>query len=116
MDVSMKMRTDYPNLAHDLYLILGKVPGKTKVFDAFVKYSELDRSTVRNLLTKCSVKPTIDYDTMPGANGQFRGGTDLEKVFLAKEICERYKNNPKERKDPRMLVLLESTILYELVH
>lgn len=116
MNVSARMQKDYPQLAYDIYLILGKVPGKSKVFDAFVKYAELDTATARNILTRCTVKPTVDYDTLTNAYGEFRGATDPDTVFIDKKICERYKSHPAERKDARMITLIEATLLHELVH
>ena len=53
---------------------------------------------------------------MPGSNGEFNGVVDPDRVYLAKSICDRFKDNPSERSDARMEILLESTLLHELVH
>lgn len=116
MNVSQNMRSTYPKLSAWIYENLSKVPQKKKVFDAFVKYSEQSSANMRSMLTTCSPNPTIDFRSMPGANGEFSGSTDPNRVFLALSICEKFENSATDAADPRMHLLLESTLLHELVH
>lgn len=51
---------------------------------------------------------------MPGANGQYAGGSYINKVYLAKSICERFEK--KDSTNPKMHKLIESTLLHEMVH
>ncbi len=116
MQVSPRLKREYPNLYDAIYKILGEVPKKPQVWKAFLKYSELNSTQAYTALTTCSATPIIDYRVMPSANGQFSGGTDKNRVYLAKSICEHFKNNSGERNSAKMLLLLESTLLHELVH
>ena len=116
MHVAPRMSKTYPKLTEWLWENMPKVVGKKKVFDAFVKYSELSASTANSVLTKCTANPVIDFDSMPGANGEFRGSTMPNHVYLAKSICEKFENNPEDAKKPEMHILIESTVLHEMVH
>lgn len=116
MDVAERMNTNYPKLTAWIYDNLCKVPDKKKVFEAFVKFGELDAADARIMLTTCSPTPIIDYRVMPNANGQFEGATDANRVYLAHAICEKFERSPRDAADPRMHLLLESTLLHELVH
>lgn len=116
MNVSPQLKQSYPNLYSVIYEIMSEVSKKPKVWCAFLKYSELTHSQAYLALNTCSATPIIDYKVMPNANGQFSGGSDKSRVYIAKSICDRFENNPKQRKQEKMLILLESTILHELVH
>lgn len=116
MHVDKRVRTGYPKLASWIYENLPKVPDKPKVFKAFVKFGELTSADAKIMLTSCSPTPVIDYRVMPGANGEFSGATDPNRVYLAHAICEKFEKSPADAKDPRMHLLLESTLLHELVH
>ena len=116
MMVSARMSARYPMLTDWIYANIGKVPRKKRVFDAFVLYAELTPDDARDALVTTSRHPVVDYREMPGSNGQFSGGTDEERVFLAKNICDKFEGSAADRRDPRMHMLVESTILHELVH
>lgn len=109
------MKSSYPELTKWIEANLPKVKDKTKIFKAFIKYSEQNKTDAGKALTKGN-SPTISFRHMPGANGEFEGGTFPDTVFLAKEICEKFENNDADRKDARMHILIESTLLHEMVH
>lgn len=116
MDVADRMAKTYPKLTDWIYDNLAKVPQKKKVFEAFVKYSEQTSGAMQTMLTTCSPTPVIDFKHMPGSNGQFSGSRDANRVYLALSICEKFEKSAKDRTDARMHLLLESTLLHELVH
>lgn len=51
---------------------------------------------------------------MPGANGEFIGQRFPNRIYLAKDICEKFEAS--DFADPKMHKLVESTILHEMVH
>ncbi|SDL06913.1 Metallopeptidase toxin 3 [Aliiruegeria lutimaris] len=116
MMVSQKMKTSYPKLSAWIYDNLAKVPKNKKVFDAFVKYTEQKRGDMRAMLTTCSPTPIVDCRAMENANGEFSGGTDPNRVYIDVGICEKFEKSASDAKDPRMHILLESTLLHEMVH
>jgi hypothetical protein len=115
MKISAGMTKSYPKIAKWICDNLPKVKTNTKVFNAFMKYSEQNTTVATQALTAGN-NPTIDFRAMIGANGEFEGSTFPETVFLAKDICEKFENSPTDAKDKRMHVLIESTILHEMVH
>ena len=58
--------------------------------------------------------PEIHFDVMPGANGQFSGSRSSNRVYLAKSICEKFEKS--DAKNTNMHILIESTLLHEMVH
>lgn len=116
MVVDQRFRQAYPKLTTFVFTRLAKVPRNGKVFRVFIKWSELSSSKARSILTQCTEAPIIDFKIMPGANGQFNGSVDAARVYLAKSICDKYEGSSTDRADPRMHLLVESTLLHEMVH
>lgn len=115
MFIAPGLAWNYPRAALWIRFNIPTVIFKTRVFEAFKEYAELNTVTATLALTH-GTPPLIDYEVMPNANGKFRGSSSPNTVFLAKSILERYENNEADRKDPRMHLLLESTILHEMCH
>ena len=113
MKISPGFRKSYPKLAKWIETEIPKVEKKPKVWAAFLKYSELSAKSARIAL-KAGPAPVVFSDIMPGANGEFRGGTHPNNVYLAESICKRFES--KDSKKPEMHVLVESTLLHEIVH
>jgi len=113
MKIDGKLKRDYPKLAAWIELNLPKVKSKPKVWKAFLKYSELTHGQAKIALTK-GHNPEIHFRIMPGANGEFRGPRFPNRVFLAKSICDKFEKS--DMKKPKMHILLESTLLHEMVH
>jgi hypothetical protein len=106
---------NYPKLAVWIVKNIPKAATKPKVLTAFMKYSEQGAFLTWISLTP-GTSPFISFRAMPGANGEFDGDVSPNTVYLAKEICEKFENSPTDAADPRMHLLLESTILHEMVH
>lgn len=115
MIISPNMKKTYPTLSTWINDNLPKVRKKVKVFTAFIKYSEQSKLKSNEALTKGN-QPTIDFRVMPDANGEFEGGKFPNTVFLAKQICEKFEKNAADQKNAKMHILLESTLLHEMVH
>ncbi len=113
MKIAYAFRSKYPKLSKWVEDNLPKVKNKNKVWAAFLKYSELSESDAR-----CAVGsgplPILHSAVMPGANGEFRGSTEPNHIYLAEEICERFEKTDSGK--PEMHLLVESTILHETVH
>jgi hypothetical protein len=116
MIVDNRFRQAYPNLTQFIFERLAQVPSNGRVFRAFVKWSELSSTTARSILTQCTESPIIDFKEMPTSNGRFNGSVDADRIYLAKAICDKYKGSARDRADPRMHLLIESTLLHEMVH
>ena len=114
MKISKDMRKNYPKLSQWIETNLPKVICKKRVWNAFLKYCEL--STIRAIIaiTPGFFSPEIRYAIMPNANGEFRGSTQPDRIFLAKAICERFEKSDSNKKSMHLLV--ESTLLHEMVH
>ncbi len=113
MKIDPTFSSQYPKLSKWLRVNLPKVRSKKKVWSAFVKYSELNSGKASLALTPGNF-PEIHFRLMPGANGEFEGGKHPDKVFLAKEICEKFEIS--DSNNPKMHILVESTLLHEMVH
>lgn len=86
---------------------------KQKVWGAFKKYAELNEPSASWAITD-GYNPDIAYAVIPGSNGKFSAGKLPNRVFIAKSICDRFENI--DFSNPKMHLLLESTILHEIVH
>lgn len=115
MKISAGFQKQYPCLAKWICDNLPKVTNNAKVFKAFQKYAELSKLNATQCLT-AGTDPTIDFRHMPDANGEFEGGKFANTVFLAKTICDKFETSAKDAKDKRMHLLVESTLLHEMVH
>lgn len=113
MRVSTGFRSSYPKLTVWIETNLSKVKAKPKVWAAFVKYSELNSAKAFLALTP-GQDPEIHYDVMPRANGRFSGARFPNRIYLAKSICDKFEKS--DFKNLNMHILVESTILHEMVH
>jgi hypothetical protein len=114
MKMAPAFKESYPSLAKWIEEnLLARVLSKPRVLKAFIKYSEL---SAWHALWAVSVGPVpvIHARVMPGANGEFEGGAAPDNVYLSTEICERFEK--KDSKEARMHLLIESTLLHEMVH
>lgn len=117
MKFSAKFKKDYPILTAkltQLALDVTKKAGKAKVRAAFQKYAELSAAKATTALTTGN-HPLVESKVMKDL-GQFIGGSDPNTVFLQKKMCDRFEKNKAEQTNPKMLLLLEATLLHEMVH
>jgi hypothetical protein len=103
----------YPKLSKLILANLRKAKEKPRVWAAFLKYSELKAQHAIEAV-KDSPTPIIHSKVMPRANGQFSGSKEPNNIYLAEAICRRFEE--KESSNPKMHLLVESTILHEMVH
>jgi hypothetical protein len=115
MKISGKLRKDYPLMAAWIEENLPQVAQRAHIMRAFRKYAELNKTDAATALT-LGTNPTIDYAQMSDANGDFLGKTFPETVFIAQAICDRFESSPDEQDTRRMRILIESTVLHEMVH
>jgi len=113
MRISPAFRTSYPTLAAWIEVNLLKIKLKPKVWKAFLRYSELKEPYATWSITP-GYNPDIYAKLMPGSNGQFIGAKYPNRVFLAKSMCEKFENV--DFANPKMHMLIESTLLHEMVH
>jgi len=114
MIISAGLVKEYPGIAMWICNNLPKVKEKPKVFKAFQKYASLNEKVAERAIQHGN-HPVIEYRHMPTANGEFIGGKYPDTVFISKDICDRFRNET-DAKDPRMHLLIESTLLHEMVH
>ena len=115
MIVSSGLVKRYPALAVWICDNLPGVKKKPKVFKAFQKYAELDEKVAERALRHGN-PPQIEFRYMPTANGEFIGKKYPGTVFIAMDICERFQASRADAEDPRMHLLVEATLLHEIVH
>lgn len=113
MKIAPSFKKSYPKLSTWIEVNMPKVRAKPKVWSAFIKYSELSSSKALLALTT-GQPPEIHFDVMPRANGQFSGSRFPNRVYLAKSICEKFEKS--DSKNTNMHILVESTLLHEMVH
>lgn len=113
MKIDIAFQKQYPKLALWIETNLPKVKNKSKVWSAFLKYSELNSTQATIALMK-GFNPEIHFRIMPRSNGQFQGAKFPNRVFLAKSICDKFESS--HMKNPSMHILIESTLLHEMVH
>jgi len=113
MKIAPDFKKPYPKLSAWIEVNIPKVKTNPKVWSAFIKYSELNSSKALLALTPGQL-PEIHFDVMPRANGQFSGSRFPNRVYLAKSICEKFEKS--DSKNTNMHILVESTLLHEMVH
>ena len=115
MIVSAGIAKDYPRLATWICDNLPKVKYNAKVFKAFQKYAELKEKVAERALEHGN-PPIIEFRHMASANGQYLPKKYPDTVFIAAVICDKFQNSDADAKDSRMHLLVESTLLHEIVH
>ncbi len=113
MKIPSGFKRSYPKLSTWIETYMPKVKAKPRVWKAFIKYSELKQGKASLALSKGCL-PELHVDVMPRSNGRFSGSRYPNRIYLAKAICERFEK--KDSGDPRMHLLIESTLLHEMVH
>ena len=113
MQVSQRMWEHFPELCKWIEHEIPKVRNKEKVWAAFMKYSELSAKHALRAV-EFSPHPLLDFKVMTNANGKYNGKKEPNVIYIDRGICRRFEN--KDSKEPKMHLLLESTILHELVH
>lgn len=113
MKISKGFKKKYPNLTKWIKKNIPKAKNKPKVWAAFLKYGELKPAQAK-LALSFGKNPELHYAQMPGANGRFSGSKFPNRVYLAKAICDRFET--KDSKKAKMHILVESTVLHEMVH
>lgn len=113
MRISGSFKQAYPKLSTWIETNLPKIQNKHKVWQAFVKYSELPPVKATWAITP-GYNPDIHFKVMPGANGEFIGQKFPNRIYLAKSICDKFEKS--DFADPKMHRLVESTVLHEMVH
>ena len=103
----------YPKLHNFISTKLyGRAVNTKKTWDAFLKYSELTDQQAKDALTNGKL-PHLKIEQMPGANGRFHGAVVPDKIALAKQVADKFEQ---EYNDAGWQLLVESTVLHELVH
>ena len=115
MIVSAGFVRNYPRLAMWICNELPRVKDKPKVLKAFQRYAELSEGAALRAIVHGNL-PEIEFRHIPTANGEFIGKKWPDTVFIAKTICDRFEGSDADRRDPRMHLLVESTLLHEIVH
>jgi hypothetical protein len=115
MIVSAGFVQKYPRVAMWICNNLPKVKEKPKVFNAFQKYSSLNEKVAERAIRHGN-QPVIEFRYMPTSNGEFIGNKYPDTVFISKAICDRFQDSETDANDPRMHLLVESTLLHEMVH
>ncbi len=113
MKIAANFKTSYPKLSVWIETNMPKTKTKAKVWSAFIKYSELSASKALLALTT-GQNPEIHFDLMPKANGKFSGSRFSNRIYLAKSICDKFEKS--DSKNVKMHILVESTLLHEMVH
>ena len=118
------MKTNYPKLSNWILINIPKVLDKSKVFYAFMKYSEQSHSRTIEILANNSGPILIDWyfpENHDGVRGRINGRSNMKGynkniICLARDICDKFEHSNKAANSPKMHLLLESTILHEMVH
>ncbi|MFQ5652225.1 MAG: hypothetical protein ACE5IY_20030 [bacterium] len=113
MKISAHFKKKYPKLSKWIVTELPKVKNKPKVWKAFQKYSELTAAQALSAVGSGSF-PILHASVMPGSNGRFAGSTFPKNIYLAEAICRKFEKS--DSKNAKMHILVESTILHEMVH
>ena len=111
MIVAPSLVKAYPEISSWICGNLPKVKTNTKVFRAFQKYAGFDEKIAERAILHGN-PPNIEYRNMPADNGQY----DPKYpgiVFISMKICDMFKEY---NTDQRMHILVESTLLHEMVH
>lgn len=115
MILSAGFSKDFPRLSDWIVRRLPAVKDNVKVFKAFQRYAELNEKVAVRALQPGN-PPEIDRRHIAAANGEYLGRKYPGTVFIAISICERFERRPADANDPRMHVLVESSLLHEMVH
>ena len=107
---------DYPHLADWVRNDLPRVPEKPKIWGVFKEFGQLNSLNALRALRWGGESPLIRITSLDKGgkkvNGEFRPEHD-EWIFFSKEIADRFEV---DHALVKARVLVESTILHELVH
>ena len=112
MRTSLRFKWKYPSLAAWIQHRVQTIAMRPRVWNAFLKYSELSPLGAAWALTH-SPYPCVEYASLKDALGEFRGAEDEDEILLHTGLCDRFY---KDIRDPRMHLLMEATVLHEMVH
>ena len=115
MIISSGLVKRYPAFAMWVCNNLPGVREKPRVFKAFQKYAELNEKVAERAIRHGN-PPEIEFRHLPTANGEFNGKKYPGTVFIAMDICDRFQGSKADAEDPRMHLLVEATLLHEIVH
>jgi len=102
----------YPCLTAFLKVRLPLITKNSKIWTAFLRYSQLSETRAKRALNS-GANPCLEVVELPRkVNGRFRHSKP-NKIFLDKTICDKFET---DRKNPKAKLLIESTVLHEMVH
>ncbi len=108
--VDQYFKRDYPKLGAWIEKNIPKVKSKTKVWNAFIKYSELGATRA---ITP-GYWPEVYWKVMPGKNGGYTGESFPNRIFLSKSLCDEFEE--KKNISKKFHNKIESSLLHEMVH
>jgi hypothetical protein len=112
------MTRNFPRLASWITREIPKVKSNQRIFDAFVKYSQLNKTAAQEALSINDKPPTIDAAVMR-SYGQYRPrfAFNRDKIFLNRRLCRDFNNqDPDIRTGKPWDLILKATLLHEMVH
>ncbi len=113
MKIDSYFRKEYPKLAAWIEEEFPKVVNKPKIWNAFVKYSELGATRAVWAVTP-GYQPEVGWKVMPGKNGSYSFERNPYRVFLAKRLCDEFEQA--KVLTAKLIEKVESTLLHEFVH
>jgi hypothetical protein len=122
MYVNPSLKRKFPKFAQ---WIIDEIPyyrSNPKVFNAFVKYSQLSQHVAGIALTPGWL-PEIDIAIMPDY-GQYRGENrwgrprkrQLHKIYLPTKLCRRFERPEADQRSYSWSLIFAASILHEMVH
>ncbi len=117
--VSMNLveRVLYSELKDFVKTELPKIKNNKKTWKAFLKYSEFQGRWFGDTLAAWALgwgsNPRIGAKDLDGAFGLFNGPKEADVIYVDKDLAVRFK---KDSKKPAAKLLMEATILHEMVH
>jgi len=118
MKLDRTLTRNFPKLSTWISREIPDVKRNPRIFDAFVKYSQLNKTDAAEALTINDKPPTIDAAVMR-SYGQYRPrfAHNRDKVFLNRRLCREFnKLDPDVRTGKPWDLILKATLLHEMVH
>lgn len=113
MRIEYLFEKKYPKLTKWIKENLPNVKKKPKVWNAYLKYSELDEKRALWSITS-GFNPDITFIEIENGNGKYVGEKHLNRIYIDKKICDKFEST--DSNNSKMHALVESTLLHELVH
>lgn len=118
MRIDQSLERNFPELTKWIVVEIPKCRHNIRIWDAFLKYSQLSSTDATSALMYNHMAPTIDI-AIQHSYGSYRPRfkRNRDKIFISRKLCREFeKQDPDLRVSKPYDLIMMATILHEMVH